>query len=98
MLFVVAGGVVAFAGRRGVLARGARRVLLPGPRRFCWQVRKVAGAGAGGRGLFWPEWRGGCTNSGYDKYHENYYYFLMAKMFSFLFIMLVYNSANFLFL
>ena len=45
MLFVVAGGVVAFAGRRGVLARGARRVLLPGPRRFCWQVRKVAGAG-----------------------------------------------------
>lgn len=49
-------------------------------------------------GVFWPARRGGCTNSGYDKYHENYYYFLMAKMFSFLFIMLVYNSANFLFL
>ncbi len=45
MLFVVARGVVAFAGRRGVLARGARRVLLPGPRRFCWQVRKVTSAG-----------------------------------------------------
>ncbi len=41
---------------------------------------------------------GGCTNSGYDKYHENYYYFLMAKMFSFLFIMLIYNSANLSFL
>lgn len=47
---------------------------------------------------FWPEGRGGCTNFGYDKYHENYYYFFMAKMFSFLFIMLIYNSANLSFL
>ena len=99
MLFVVAGGV---AGRRGVVAfAGGRGLFWPEGRGgcccrgFCWQARKVAGAGAG---VFWPEGRGGCTNSGYDKYHENYYYFLMAKMFSFLFIMLVYNSANFLFL
>lgn len=71
-------------------------LLLPGAE-GCSGPRGAAGVVAFA-GVFWPEGRGGCTNSGYDKYHENYYYFLMAKMFSFLFIMLVYNSANFLFL
>lgn len=102
MLFVVAGGLlllpgadgcsgprgvagaVAFAGGRGAFADKSVRLRAPG-------VSPSAG-------VFWPEGHGGCTNSGYDKYHENYYYFLMAKMFSFLFIMLVYNSANLLFL
>ena len=73
-----------------VLARGGGGCSGPkgrGARCFC----------RGPRGVL-PEGRGGCTNSGYDKYHENYYYFLMAKMFSFLFIMLIYNSANLSFL